>query len=84
MATSTISTLTERTFKKGVRYLASRDRDLADILDDGGLPDMAVLRAHFSPDPASLPNVSVQLASLSGYEALIDGTHEFDTAGDVA
>ena len=57
---------------------------LADTLDEGGLPDMAVLRAHFSPDPARLPNVSVQLASLSGYEALIDGVHEVGTAGDIA
>ena len=30
------------------RELAER---LADTLDEGGLPDMAVLRAHFSPDP---------------------------------
>jgi len=31
-----------------------------------------------------MPNVSVQLASLSGYEALIDGVHEVRTAGDIA
>jgi transposase InsO family protein len=59
------------------RELAER---LADALDGGELPDMAALRAHFSPDPAMLPSVSVHLASLSGYEALIDGAK----AGEVA
>jgi transposase InsO family protein len=35
------------------------------------LPDLAALRARFSPDPARLPQVRVQLAPLSDYEALI-------------
>lgn len=35
------------------------------------LPDLAALRARFSPDPARLPQVCVQLAPLSDYEALI-------------
>ena len=35
------------------------------------LPDLAALRARFSPDPARLPEVCVRLAPLSDYEALI-------------
>jgi transposase InsO family protein len=34
------------------------------------LPDLAVLRAHFAPDPARLPQVCVNLVSLSAYETL--------------
>ena len=63
------------------RELAER---LANTLDDGELPDMAALRALFSPDPAMLPSVSVRLASLSGYEALVDGACELNMAGEVA
>jgi hypothetical protein len=51
------------------------ERELADeldrTLDAGQLPDLAALRALFGPDPARLPTVHVQLASLNGYEALI-------------
>ena len=46
----------------------------------GELPDLAALRALFGSDPARLPTVHVQLASLNGYEALI-GTA---CAGEVA
>jgi len=53
---------------------------LAETLDAGDLPDIAVLRSLFGPDPARLPTVSVQLASLNGYEALIGTAY----AGDVA
>lgn len=53
---------------------------LAETLDAGDLPDIAVLRTLFGPDPARLPTVSVQLASLNGYEALIGAIH----VGDVA
>jgi hypothetical protein len=63
------------------RELAER---LADTLDDGELPNMAALRTLFSPDPGMLPSVSVQLASLSGYDALVDGAHELNMAGEVA
>lgn len=45
---------------------------LQQCLADGQLPDMNALRARFAPDPACLPAVSVQLASLSDYEALLD------------
>jgi len=55
--------------------------ELTNVLDAGDLPDLAVLRRLFSPDPAQLPTVSVQLASLNGYEALI-GTAAY--MGDVA
>ena len=37
------------------------------------LPDMAALRARFSPDPATLPKVVVHLTPLAAYEALLDG-----------
>ena len=53
---------------------------LAETLDAGDLPDIAVLRTLFGPDPARLPTVSVQLASLNGYEALLGAIH----VGDVA
>lgn len=44
---------------------------LVTCLDTGQLPDMAELRIRFSPDPATLPVVTVQLASLSVYEDLL-------------
>lgn len=53
---------------------------LAETLDAGEMPDIAVLRSLFGPDPARLPTVSVQLASLNGYEALIGMAY----VGDVA
>jgi hypothetical protein len=60
------------------------ERELADqlaaTLDAGDLPDMAALRALFAPDPARLPSVSVQLASLNGYEALIGAGHAGEAA----
>ena len=36
------------------------------------LPDLKELRTRFAPDPASLPEVYVQLTPLSLYEALND------------
>ena len=39
-------------------------------LDAGRLPDLAPLRERFSPDAASIPNVVVELASLSLYDEL--------------
>jgi len=49
---------------------------LAEVLDDclanGQLPDLNALRSRFAPDPARLPSVSVHLAPLSDYEALLE------------
>ncbi|MEY2874199.1 MAG: hypothetical protein RLZZ373_1570, partial [Pseudomonadota bacterium] len=36
------------------------------------LPDILALLARFAPDPAHLPDVSVQLAPLSSYDVLMD------------
>lgn len=54
--------------------------ELARVLDAGELPDLAALQALFAPDPARLPTVHVQLASLSGYEVLLGAAY----AGEVA
>ena len=35
------------------------------------LPDITALRAHFAPDPSSLPEVVVHLTPLIAYEALL-------------
>ena len=45
--------------------------ELAKVLAADGLPDLAVLRRHFAPDPACLPAVTVQSVSLDSYEALV-------------
>lgn len=42
---------------------------LSAILQDRDLPDMAALRERFSPDPATLPVVTVRLASLAACDA---------------
>ncbi|WP_336966646.1 hypothetical protein [Sphingobium aquiterrae] len=34
-------------------------------------PDIAALRARFSPDPAALPEVVVELGELASYDSLI-------------
>lgn len=39
-------------------------------LDQGELPDLAALRAAFTPDPSHLPDVHVQQGSLADYAAL--------------
>ena len=44
---------------------------LAGELAAGRLPDMAMLRTRFAPDPASLPDVVVELVPLSAYQALL-------------
>ena len=46
---------------------------LAEDLASHQLPDLAVLRTRFAPDPARLPQVRVQLAALSVYETLTQG-----------
>jgi hypothetical protein len=45
---------------------------LAAELRAGRLPDIAGLRARFSPDPAALPTVVVRLTPLAAYEALMN------------
>jgi hypothetical protein len=47
---------------------ASLEADLA----AGRVPDLAILRAQFAPDPASLPDIVVPLAPLLAYDALLD------------
>jgi len=54
--------------------------EIARVLDDGKLPDLAALRAVFGPDPNKLPTVHVQLASLNGYEALIGASYAGEAA----
>lgn len=53
------------------------EAELADSLtadlEAGRLPDMAALRRRFSPDPAALPTVAVQLTPLSAYDTLLAG-----------
>ena len=44
---------------------------LADDLAQRRLPDILALMARFAPDPARLPEVSVQLAPLSSYDVLM-------------
>jgi hypothetical protein len=45
---------------------------LGECLAQGQLPDLNALRGRFTPDPARLPHVHVQLASLRDYEALLE------------
>jgi hypothetical protein len=45
---------------------------LEQCLADGQLPDLDALRSRFEAKPASMPEVNVQLAALSDYEALLD------------
>jgi hypothetical protein len=51
------------------------ESELADHLDASlqarRLPDMAVLRERFAPDPTRLPTIVVRLGPLNAYEALI-------------
>jgi hypothetical protein len=53
------------------------EAELADLLAEGlaanCLPDMAVLRLRFAPDPAALPEVIVELTPLTDYDALLVG-----------
>jgi len=60
------------------------ESELAGHLDvcahEGRLPDLAEIRGCFAPDPDQLPQVTVRLASLGGYDALL----EHDLAGEPA
>lgn len=46
---------------------------LAEDLDAHRPPDLDRYRARFAPDPESLPEVHVQLGSLTDYDALLIG-----------
>jgi hypothetical protein len=46
--------------------------ELETFVTDNTLPDMTALRERFAPDPSRLPAVTVRLAPLGDYEALID------------
>jgi transposase InsO family protein len=48
-------------------------------LDAGRVPDLAILRARFAPDAASLPDVIVPLAPLAAYDALLDSSFSSPT-----
>ena len=54
------------------------EADLAASLDAelaaGGVPDLAILRARFAPDPANLPDIVVPLTPLVAYDALLDNS----------
>ncbi len=39
-------------------------------LDAGRLPDLALLRERFAPNPASVPMIKVALVALSSYDEL--------------
>lgn len=45
--------------------------ELEVLLETGALPDLAVLRQRFGPDPAALPDIHVPLGSLADYEVLL-------------
>lgn len=49
-------------------------------LDVARVPDLDRLRARFAPDPACVPQVIVQLASLAAYECLVGTTAMGDAA----
>jgi hypothetical protein len=51
------------------------EAELADALDTeldaGRLPDLEVLSRRFTPTEAAIPHVTVELADLAAYDALI-------------
>jgi hypothetical protein len=44
-------------------------------LDVGRLPDIDALRQRFTPDEPAMPQVTVELADLAAYDALVSGEH---------
>ena len=44
---------------------------IAGLLKAGTLPDMGELRERFSPDPATLPDITVLISPLGDYNALL-------------
>lgn len=47
---------------------------LSESLEAGDAPNLKALAARFAPDPQRLPQVCVQLAPLSAYEALLENS----------
>ena len=54
------------------------EAELADALDTeldaGRLPDLELLGRRFTPSEAAIPHVTVELADLAAYDALIGGS----------
>jgi hypothetical protein len=46
---------------------------LAEQLQDGGVPELAPLRARFAPIATKLPAIAVVLPSIASYDALLPG-----------
>ena len=44
---------------------------LVEQMEDGGVPDLAPLRARFAPVAARLPVVAVNLPSIASYDVLV-------------
>jgi len=44
---------------------------LAEQLEQGSLPDLAMLRARFEPPPLALPEVAVELPAIASYDVLL-------------
>ena len=44
---------------------------LVEQLADGGVPDLAPLRARFAPIATQLPPVAINLPSITSYDALL-------------
>ena len=53
---------------------------LAAELNANRLPDLALLRAHFAPDPGRVPHVVVRLVPLDAYECLVGAAEMGDAA----
>lgn len=53
---------------------------LAAELEANRLPDLALLRAHFAPDPGRVPHVVVRLIPLDAYECLVGAAAMGDAA----
>ena len=59
---------------------AERATRLAAELEANRLPDLALLRAHFAPDPGRVPHVVVRLIPLDAYECLVGAAAMGDAA----
>jgi hypothetical protein len=53
---------------------------LAEQLDDGGVPELASLRARFAPTATRLPVVTVHLPSMASYDTLLPAHAAFASA----